>query len=88
MYLNALLALADLFLKQAKMDEALVVCQKAIRYDSTLEAGYRVSMQIYHRLGDRQSIVRTYQACSSALRHILSLAPSRETDDLYHKLIA
>jgi LuxR family maltose regulon positive regulatory protein len=88
MYLNALLALADLFLKQARMDEALAVCQKAVRYDSTLEAGYRVSMQIYHRLGDRQSVVRTYQACSSALRHILSLAPSRETEELYHKLIA
>jgi two-component SAPR family response regulator len=86
-YLNALLALADLYQKQAKLDEALEVCQRAITGDPTLEAAYRLCMQIYQRIGDRQAILRTYQACADALKQNLSLRPSKETEDLYRKLV-
>ena len=86
-YQDALLALADLYQKQARFDEALAVCQLAIKKDPTLEGAYRLSMEIYQRLGDRQAILRTYQACSEALKQSLFIRPSKATEDLYRKLL-
>ncbi|MFN8414209.1 MAG: tetratricopeptide repeat protein [Anaerolineales bacterium] len=87
-YLNALLSLAELYQKQAMLEEALVMCQRAVECDSGLEAAYRLSMQIYHRLRDRQAVMRTYQACVEALKQNFDLSPSKETKNLYHKLIS
>lgn len=86
-YQDALLVLADLYQKQARLDEALAVCQLAIKADPTLESAYRLCMQIYQRLGDRQAILRTYQVCSEVLKLNLSLHPSKATEDLYRKLL-
>jgi ATP/maltotriose-dependent transcriptional regulator MalT/two-component SAPR family response regulator len=88
MYLNALLTLADLYLRTSNLHEALSMSKAAIDYDPTLEAGYRISMLAYQRMGDRQSVFRTYQACLDMLRQLLSLPPSKETEELYKKLIA
>ncbi len=87
MHLNALIILADLYLRSANLEEALSMSLTAVKYDPTLEAGYRISMQVYQRMGDRQSVFRTYQICHDALGHFLSLPPSKETEELYQKLI-
>lgn len=86
MYLLALDALAELYQKEAKLDEALSMCQRAIAYQSFHEPAYRNSMQIHHRLGDRPAVINIYEACKTALRKHLSLPPSRETEELYRKL--
>lgn len=88
MYLSALLTLAGLYQQQAFLDDALAMCQRAVECEPTYEAAYRLSMQIYHRLGDRSAIIRTYQACIDALKQHLSMPPSKETEDLYRKLIS
>jgi LuxR family maltose regulon positive regulatory protein len=87
MYLNALVALADLYQKRALLEEGLSLCRRAIDYRPTFEAAYTLSMQIYHRLGDRPSIIRMYQACLDALQK-LSMDPSNETLTLYQTLIS
>ena len=87
-YLTALLTLAELLQKQAESEQALAACQRALDYDVTYEAAYTLSMQIYHRMGDRASIIRTYQACQDALHRQLDLPPSNDTDQLYRRLIA
>lgn len=87
-YLTALLTLAELLNKQARLEQALAVCQRALEYDLTCEAAYILSMQIYHRLSDRASIIRTYQACQDALQRKLGFPPSNDTDQLYRRLIA
>jgi LuxR family transcriptional regulator, maltose regulon positive regulatory protein len=87
-YLATLLTLAELLQKQAKPEQALAVCQRALNYDLTCEAAYVLSMQIYHRLSDRASIIRTYQACQEALQRQLGFPPSNDTDQLYRRLIA
>ena len=56
-------------------------------YDLTFEAAYSLSMQIYHRLGDRASIIRTYQAVEEAMQSKLGLPPSKEIAELYHRLV-
>ena len=87
-YLSALLILAELFQKQAQPERALAACQRALDYDLTLESAYSLSMQIYHRLGDRASIIRTYQVFEETMQRQLGLPPSKETEELYHRLIA
>ena len=87
-YLSALLILAELFQKQAQPKRALAACQRALDYDSTFESAYSLSMQIYHRMGDRVSVIRTYQACRDALQRQLGFPPSNETEQLYRRLIA
>ena len=87
-YLTALLTLAELLHKQAQPEQALAFCQRALDYDPTCEAAYVLSMQIYHRLSDRASIIRTYQTCQDALQRKLGFPPSNDTDQLYRRLIA
>jgi two-component SAPR family response regulator len=86
-YLSALLTLANLFQKQAQLEKALVTCQRAVDYEPAFEEVYRLSMQIYKRLGDRASIMRIYQTCRDALQRRLDMPPSEETEALYHSLI-
>jgi two-component SAPR family response regulator len=87
-YLSALQTLAELLQKQARPEQALVICQRALEYDPTFEAAYSLSMQMHHRMGDRASVIRTYQACAEALQRQIGLPPSKETEQLYRRLIA
>jgi len=87
-YLSALLSLADLYLQQSNTEKSLAICQRAIAYEPTYEPAYRKIMQIYHRLGDRAAILRTYQACQDILEKQLDMPPSMETEELYRTLSA
>jgi len=88
MYLTALTALAGLYLKQAALEEALAMCQRAVDYKPAHEPAYCLIMQVHHRNGDRAAVIQTYETCKAALRKHLSLSPSPETDALYKKLIS
>ena len=86
-YLSTLLTLGDLLLKQTQTEQALVICKRALDYDVTFEAAYALSMQVYHRMGDRAAIVRTFQTCEEVMQRELGLPPSRETKELYKRLV-
>jgi two-component SAPR family response regulator len=86
-YIKALLILAELYQKQAQLSDALLMCQRALKTNPVLEPAFQITLQIYHRLGDRQAILSTYEACSAALKEHLLLPPSQETQELYKKLI-
>lgn len=88
MYLTALTALTELYLKQAAMVEALSACQRAVEYKPAHEPAYRLMMQVHHRRGDRAAVIQTYEMCKAALRKHLSLSPSPETEALYRTLIS
>lgn len=86
-YLAALHALADLHHKRGSLEEGIALCQRAVEYKPTYEAAYQLEMQIHHRMGNRPAVIRTYEACKTALRKHLSLPPSPETEALYRKLL-
>ena len=88
LYLNTLLSLADLYMRQAQYEKSVAICQRAIDYDPAFEAAHRLLMQVYGRLGDMASITRTYQACRDALKKLLDLPPARDTEELYRSLIS
>jgi LuxR family maltose regulon positive regulatory protein len=87
-YLSALLTLAEIFQKQAQPEQALVTCQRALDYDVTFESAYSLSMRIYHRMGDRASVIRIYQTCEEIMQSQFGLPPAKETEELYRRLIA
>jgi DNA-binding SARP family transcriptional activator len=58
-----------------------------VDYEPAFEEAYRLSMQIYKRLGDRTSIMRIYQTCRDVLQRRLGMPPSEETEALYRSLI-
>ena len=82
-YLSALLTLAELIPETGPAGEGACRLSTCLDYDPAFEAAYPLSMQIYHRLGDRTSIIRTYQACQDALQRQLGMPPSKETEQLY-----
>jgi len=87
-FLSALLTLAELHVRESQLPNALNTCQRALEYDKTFEAAYRLIMQIYHRMGDRASIIHTYQICEEAMQKAFDMPPSQETQELYDKLIS
>jgi LuxR family maltose regulon positive regulatory protein len=86
-YLSSLLTLAGLYNKQAQPERALAVCQRALDYDNTFEPAYSLSIQVYHRINDRSSIIKTYQTYQEALQR-LGFPPSPEMEELYRRLIS
>lgn len=87
-FLSASLKLAEMYYKEGMNPEALQVCQRALEYDSTFEAAYRLMMQIYHRMGDRASVIHSFESCEQIMQKIFDLPPSEETQKLYHYLIS
>ncbi len=87
-FLSASLHLAELYYKEGQDPKALQVCQRALEYDATYEAAYRLMMKIFHRMGDRASIIHTYRTCEEAMQRVFDLPPSEEIRRLYHKLIS
>ena len=85
-YLLAALALAELYFKEGQSPKANQTCQWALTRDRTFEAAYRLQMQIYHRMGDRPSTIHTYRTCEQSMQEVFGLAPSEETQRLFHEL--
>ncbi len=86
-YVSASLNLAELYFKEGQSPKALEVCQRVVERNPTIEAVYRLMMQIYHRVGDRASIVYVYETCQQAMKNVFDLPPSDETQNLYRKLV-
>lgn len=88
MYLSALITLAEIYQKQASLEEALKAYQRAIEYSPIYETAYCSIMQVYARMQNRTAVIQTYEACRLALKKHLSMLPSSETEALYKKLIS
>jgi len=87
-HVHAMLSLTKLLIQIEEYDEALQICRRALASDPCLEEAHCFAMRIYDRRGDQPAVIRQYQACRSALRTGLGMAPSPETEVLYQRLVA
>lgn len=86
-YLAALLKLAELCLQAAQFERGLLACERALEQDATLEPAYALCMQIYHRMGDRAAVVKTYQAAKENLQGSLDISLSEQIEETYRHLV-
>ena len=87
LHLHALSALGNLYQANARLEDAMRVCQRAIAVSPAFEPAYQTIMQVHHRHGDRASVKAAYRACVAAVKRQFGLPPSQETEDLYQRLI-
>lgn len=79
--------LARRHLQSQHWEEALAVCQAALRRDKCWEPGYAISMQVYAALGNLPQAQQVYKRCAAVLKEELGLdEPSEETRRI-HQLI-
>jgi LuxR family maltose regulon positive regulatory protein len=87
-YISAALALAELYQKDGQSPKAIEMCQRALARDKTAEPLYRLLMEIYHKAGDRPSVIHVYHLCETAMKDTFQMPPSSETRELYGRLTA
>jgi DNA-binding SARP family transcriptional activator len=58
--------------------------ERALEVNAGAEALYQRLMVCQQRLGYRGELVATYNRCKQALRATMGIAPSRETEAIYH----
>jgi LuxR family transcriptional regulator, maltose regulon positive regulatory protein len=86
-YLDVLLKVAELYLKQKQFAAALTYCQRALKEDSCLEAAHRLAMRIHIDMGNRALLVRQYEECRKALLEEIGVVPSAQTQELFESLL-
>ncbi|HCR71978.1 MAG TPA: hypothetical protein DIW23_11080, partial [Anaerolineae bacterium] len=84
-YLRALYELGDLYYKDGQLENSISIFEKVIESDPIEEKAYQAAMKVYHRLGQRGSVVRIYQKYIEVMKKY-DLSPSDDMEDLYRKL--
>jgi DNA-binding SARP family transcriptional activator len=86
LYLEAMVRLASLYLKQNDLQMALQRCEEAFLAEPALEEAHRLAMRIHAIHGNRVGVANQFERCKKALAE-LSLAPSQKTNTLYQRLM-
>lgn len=87
LYHQALLEMADCHAQLQQFAKAMECCQRVIDDDPVYEKAYQQQMKYAVETGDETKAVQVYQACVSALREELGIAPSSNTQALYQEII-
>ncbi len=67
--------------------EAIAYAERLVRHDPLREESYRALMRLYAECGDRTSVRRVYQTCTSVLERELAVEPSAATREAYEHLL-
>jgi DNA-binding SARP family transcriptional activator len=67
-------------------DRACELYQRAVDLDPLAEEVYRRLMRCHQRAGEPAEAIHTYRCCREQLVTVLGVAPSAETERLYHTL--
>ncbi len=88
LYIDAMLALADLDLAEADAAAALLRCKPLLAVDPCLESAHRMAMRAYAAQSNRADVARQYELCCEALLDEFGISPSPKTEALYDQLMA
>ena len=86
LFLRSADRLSELYIQQARFQEAIDLSQRILSSDNCWERAYRHQMLAYHKRGDRGQVARVYQRCVQTLRAELDVSPAPETETLYQAL--
>jgi DNA-binding SARP family transcriptional activator len=86
--LDALDALAQLYERDGKVDEAIATLRRVIAREPTHEAAHRAVMRLHAVAGQRHHALRQYQRLREILRRELDVDPEQETEQLYLDILA
>ena len=87
-YLGAVDVLAGIYVRQGKHEQAIALCQRALKADPYREIIYRRLMECAALAGDRAAAVRYYQQCVRMLEKDMGVEPMPETQALYEQIIS
>lgn len=88
MFLAAIDELVHYYIEEKEYQDALDLCQRALKEDLCNEEIHRLIMEIHARLGNKAAISKQYEICRKVLKSELNTKPSSQTTSLYEKLIA
>jgi DNA-binding SARP family transcriptional activator len=88
LYVRVLVELADALEERGARNQAAESLRSALRSDATREDVHRRLMRLYAELGAPDKALRQFHICSQTLQRELYAAPGRETEELYHDLLA
>ena len=78
--------LADSLIAVDATDDAIVLMQRVLELDPTVEAAHRQLMRAHHRAGRHHFVRSQYNTCVAALEAELGHGPSPATRELYERL--
>lgn len=65
---------------------AIAYCRRILNRDNTREKTHRRIMELFWRLGDRESALKQYDRCAEILQETLDVQPMRRTQQLYQRI--
>ena len=86
--LDAMASLGKLYEETGRIDQALDVAERMIRFDPLRENVYRKVMNLHLLSGQSSKAVQTFLKCKSILAEELGLAPDRKTQAIYEVVLA
>jgi DNA-binding SARP family transcriptional activator len=87
MYVCVLLKLTRYYLHCNQDPLSLKYAQKALAEDRGSEEAHRLVMQLMHRAGLREDLIRQYHLCERGIAKAEDRCPSPETVQLYRQLL-
>jgi two-component SAPR family response regulator len=87
MYLSILLKLTRYYLRCNQDQLSLKYAQQVLAGDRSSEDAHRLMMQLMHRTGQREDLIRQYRLCERDLAKAEDRCPSPETVQLYRQLL-
>jgi DNA-binding SARP family transcriptional activator len=86
-YLDVANRLAELKLAKGDVEAALDFSRRALLRDACDEAAHRCALRCHSAAGNRNLMIRQYEACANALDRTYGLEPTRQTTELYGSLL-
>jgi DNA-binding SARP family transcriptional activator len=86
-FLAMLFRWAKLHEVNGQNQEAIAVYDKIILTDPYQEVAYQHLMRLYAKMGRKNQVIRTHEACKKTLWEGLETEPDQRTQTLYHRLM-
>jgi DNA-binding SARP family transcriptional activator len=85
---RALELIAEADLSRGRSEDAAAEARQLVELDPVRESGYRTLMRALAARGDRAEAARAMERCRATLRRIAAVAPSAETERVYHDVMS